>query len=99
MIQIAEGFMDKMDEDKAKGDDGKELKILVGIMGDLMNKLEEVEEILNSEEVMEDPLSALINGLTNVQIEEEESGQLNGNGSVPFGGDMEEINDKKKITA
>merc|ERR1712154_605743 len=48
IIKIAEGFMDKMDEDKAKSDDRKELKALIGVMGDLMSKLEEVEEIIKN---------------------------------------------------
>merc|ERR1711933_56791 len=104
IIKIAEGFMDKMDEDKAKSDDGKELKALIGVMGDLVSKLEEVEEIIknpnpapvddgnsnNNNNESDDPLTKLINGLTSqFGISAADLAKLE---NVPFGGDTEENN-------
>mmetsp|Transcript_12602 Transcript_12602/g.11219 ORF Transcript_12602/g.11219 Transcript_12602/m.11219 type:complete len:608 (+) Transcript_12602:56-1879(+) len=49
VIKVAEDFMgdnEKFHDEKKNSEDGKELKDLVGIMGDLCAKLEEVKEII-----------------------------------------------------
>ena len=49
VVKVAEDFMadtEKFDDTKKESEDGKEMKELVGVMGDLCAKLEEVKEII-----------------------------------------------------
>ena len=46
VVKVADEFMNKLNEEQKKEEQGKELKELIGVMGDLCAKLEEVEETI-----------------------------------------------------